>query len=117
MALRKQFLVTVIPAVEAVEGQSASLVCVVPPPPTDTGGSTGTDPPPTSGGEAETYYYVPNDPNDPLAGEVRTPGTYPPEWTGYTCEIDPSVHYIPDPNFPNGVQPVYERRCYWNYPP
>lgn len=116
--LRKQYLVTVIPAVEAVEGQPASLVCTPPPPPADPGGPPPPPPPPpppeypTAG--STIYLYVPNNPTDESAGQVRTESVAP-EPAGYTCFT--GIYYVPDPADPKLLQPVYETRCDWNYPP
>jgi hypothetical protein len=113
--LIKQAIVTFIPGVDAVEGHAASLTCVTPPPVVDTGGSV--EPPPNTDSELGDliYLYVPNDPDDVGAGEVRTPA-HAPEPAGYVCDTEPTAYLVPDPSFPGGTMTVYEIRCYWTYP-
>lgn len=123
MLVKRAITTLVTPAVEAVEGHAASLVCTPPPPAVEPEAPPPAPPPPVPGNPPDpvvTYYvYVPNNPNDFSAGEVRTPLFDPPDDppAGYTCDIVPTLYYVPDPSFPGGTMPVYEQRCYWNYPP
>lgn len=108
--LRKLAAVTVIPAIQAVEGHPASLVCVPPAPPNQGGGTTLPQPSPP----AVIYLYVPNNPNNPAAGEVIYYGP-PPAPAGYVCYLE--TLFVPDPTFPGGLTPVTRTNCYWTYPP
>lgn len=108
--LRKLARTTVIPSRPGQPYIPPSTVCTPPPPPNDGGGGLPPNPPPTG-----YYVYQPVDPNNPLAGETRAyfaghPGG------GYVCDTVPQMYFVPDPTFPGGLTPVYERRCYWTYP-
>lgn len=99
--LRKTPITTVISGTPGQAYKPASYTCT-PKPPDGTGGDTQ---PPT------VYWtYVPNNPNDFNAGEVRTRYTSHPG-TGYTCSF--ATYFEPDAD--GVLQPVYENRCYWNY--
>jgi hypothetical protein len=133
--LTKPYTVTVIPSVPGVPGSAESLVCTPAPPviepgspsPVPSPGSPSSPPPTNSGGGTTLpsgssasggtgqliYLYVPNNPSDPAAGEVRTPYISPAP-AGYTCQT--GIFYLPDPIFPGAVTPVYETRGYWTYP-
>ena len=116
--LVKPPLVTFIPGSPGQAYKAASTVCTSNPPPPDTGPTT-PPPPPSGGGSGDAgvmyYVYVPVNPANPAMGETRTPfGNHP--GAGYVCDVTPQVYYVEDPNFPNGMTPVYERRCNWTYP-
>lgn len=106
--LTKLPIVTVIPAVPAIEGRAASLVCEPLLPPETGGGSVVAPPPPP----ANTYIYVPANPAVYTGVETRTQVSVVP--AGYVCEI--GTYFLPDPTFPGGLVPVIENRCYWEYP-
>lgn len=109
--LRKTPAITVTPGNAGQPYIAPSTVCTPLPPPDDGGGS----PPPTPTPALPYYVYVPNNPANPAAGEVRTQYRFHPG-AGYTCDVTPQTYLVPDPAFPGGFVPVRERRCRWNYP-
>lgn len=111
MALVKPTPRLIIPGTDAVPGSPASTSCMPPPP------GSGDEPTPDPAPEEPVphYLYVPNDPDDFNAGEVRTPwyGETP---EGYSCSTGTFIDIY---TFSNGmvVSIIYiETRCYWNYP-
>jgi hypothetical protein len=107
--LTKPAIVTIIPAVQAVEYQPASLTCIIKPPLVD-----GEPPPPPTDPDTLVYLYVPSNPLV-YVSETRTPGSLPAP-AGYVCDLEPQLYFIPDPLLPGGETPVYEIRCRWTYP-
>lgn len=103
--LTKPAIVTVIPGTPGQAYEPPSQVCV-PLPPRGEGGTT----PPTPAPGSVVYVYVPNNPNNRYAGEVRTPMSTSP--AGYTCQAGLFFDIV----IGGLVTPVYEVRCYWNYP-
>jgi len=116
--LRKTAIETVVPPVQGVEGSAESTYCTAPPPdeedgggPIPPGGAEGDDGDSDGSNIQQIYLYVPNDPNNAAAGEVRTPALAPAP-AGYTCGLHTHTVHIDE-----GVDtPVREIRCTWNYP-
>lgn len=113
--LKKISRVVTIPGVDAVTARPASLTCTVPPPP-----AIDPDAPPASSGSTQplqagdvVYVYVPKNYTLYTGEETRTASVYPAP-AGYTCTR--GTYLAIDPSFPNGATPIYETRCYWNYP-
>lgn len=107
-----------IPGAPEQAYKPASTVCTPLVPPADRGGIGGGAVPPSTGGgsgEVAYYVYVPTAPGNPALGETRVPFASHPG-AGYVCDVVPSTYFLEDPMFPNGVTPVYERRCHWIYP-
>lgn len=106
-----------VPGTAGVEGSPETLTCTPNPPDTDA-----SDPPPddddvpTNPELQRVYLYVPNitdpDPGDTVI-ETRTPW-FAPAPTGYVCTTGLFIDH--DPSFPGGSRPVYETRCFWEYP-
>lgn len=115
MPLVKPEQVVLIPGSPAIEGRPASLVCVPPPPPPVTAYPPPSVPP-SAGTPIGYYVYVPNNPNNPAAGEVRTFFSSHPGGS-YICDTEPQTYFIDSPASPGTLLPVRERRCYWQYPP
>lgn len=105
--------VTVIPGVGYVPPTPGSVTCATSAPaPTDPDAPTVTNPEDTTYGGVGYYVYVPSDPNV-YVSETRTYSLTPPSGS-YTCTQ--GTYLVPDSNFLNGLKPVQETRCFWNYP-
>lgn len=110
--LTKPTPVLVIPGSAEVPGSAASTTCI-PPPPASEEEPAPNDPPEEP---VPHYLYVPNDPNDYGAGEVRTPW-YDETPEGYTCSTGTFVESYPTSSGGRIVVTFWETRCYWEYPP
>jgi hypothetical protein len=96
-----------VPGTDAVPASEGSITCT----PRDSLGAPSPVTPEV--GTVPIYLYVPNDPGDPAAGEVRTPwyGEAPDGYevsTTWWINIEVGTH--------SNAESIYETRGYWVYP-